>query len=257
MTELQGEQIFVVNLSKSVARKELVEKSFKLAGIDTWNIFPAVVGNDLEYEDCSQVVSKECFEFTKKAKSRQFHYNHNMGSIGCFMSHYLLWSKLCSQSKYDWFMICEDDNYIAPDFLKKLEKVLKHTNFANRKDIGVLILSWIARPYYSFKEAQTRSPQFKTAFSNGKRLTKHEHQHTKQSEQIILHNREFQGTTCYLVKKSAAEGLMNSCKDANKQLDWWMSEKRVENGIWVLAKPITHFTKLSRVSDINHTPLIK
>jgi GR25 family glycosyltransferase involved in LPS biosynthesis len=91
----------------------------KNQGIENIQIFPAVVGKDLpnkgseEYEkfgDPRKYLSLLTYFNLIKKNARRFHHqNTQWGSVGCYLSHFLLWSKLVDDPNLQSMLIFEDD----------------------------------------------------------------------------------------------------------------------------------------------------
>ncbi|MFK5040376.1 glycosyltransferase family 25 protein [Glaesserella parasuis] len=104
--------IFIINLSKSIERKEFIKSQFsKLKENDrsiNYEFFPAINGKD----------NPNFYLFDKYNEKKRFIRKGNVMSLsqlGCFASHYLLWEKCIELNT--GIIILEDDAILQNNFL--------------------------------------------------------------------------------------------------------------------------------------------
>jgi GR25 family glycosyltransferase involved in LPS biosynthesis len=239
--DFQGERIFVINMKNNGARREKVKRNLANLGIKGWNLFDAIIGKNLEHKDCQELVDADHYYKAKNIPYRETHANHNMGSIGCFKSHYEIWRKIV-EGKHDWYIIMEDDVEIPHSFIKELIYMVNHTKFGRNPEVGMIQLGTTPSPLH-----QDPKP-FKKVFKNMQMKDNH--------HGVKLMNRSFYGTSCYLISKAFAEALIDRIdeKKPNIQVDSWLASLRKDNyPIWLSLKPLTKLSVLSMTSDIKHS----
>lgn len=104
------DNIWIINLDKSIDRIEKINKNFNSLGIK-YNRFSAIYGKDILKKNMNKYVSFVCKNFLC-----------NYGIIGCALSHIQLWKQLInSEEKY--YVIFEDDIEINKDTINVINKL--------------------------------------------------------------------------------------------------------------------------------------
>ena len=128
--------IYVINLDKSKDRMQNIKRISRESNIDIER-FPALYGKNLD------------FNFLKKhnylSNKRIIKFN---GSLGCYMSHCLLWEKIYKENKYENVLILEDDCIIDKNFNQQMEELTKYIP----KDFDYIMLGSNKRKGVSFNE---------------------------------------------------------------------------------------------------------
>ena len=109
--------LFVINLKKDVERKKYMIDQFRKFNILNYIFFDAVEGS--RYKEY-----KFNIEIMKNWSDPTFKRNINYGEIGCFLSHYLIWSKVVSDN-IKAAIILEDDNTLHDNFMVSMQYVLE------------------------------------------------------------------------------------------------------------------------------------
>ena len=103
--------IYVINLDKSKDRMENIKRISKESNLNIER-FPAIYGKNLNYD----FLRKNDYLSNKKI----IKFN---GSLGCYMSHCLLWEKIYKENKYENVLILEDDCIIDKNFNQQMEEL--------------------------------------------------------------------------------------------------------------------------------------
>lgn len=116
MTNKLLDNIYVINLKKSVDRLNIIKDNFDRYNIK-FNRFDAHYGKELPNEAINSNTSLVCKNILC-----------NYGMIGCAMSHMDLWKKLVNDTNVDHYIIFEDDALIGDDFMQTIGEIdnLKH-----------------------------------------------------------------------------------------------------------------------------------
>ena len=122
---------YCINLERRQDRKDYMIELFKKEGFDNYQFYKAIDGQQLE----------PSYFIYNLFKDNDFAYRK--GFIGCALSHYYIWKELMD-SEYDFFIIYEDDINFTDDYKKKLDKVLRSTDFT---ECDYLLLG-----YHMFKD---------------------------------------------------------------------------------------------------------
>ena len=107
---------YCLNLERRQDRKDYMIKLFSKELIEDYQFYKAIDGQQL----------KPSYFIYNLFKNNDF--NYRKGVIGCALSHYMIWKELVD-SKYDFFIVYEDDIIFTDNYKQKLDKVLKSTNF--------------------------------------------------------------------------------------------------------------------------------
>jgi glycosyl transferase, family 25 len=84
-----------------------------------YEIFPAVVGKDINLIDFVSPKGYAQILMTEKTKKRTHHYDITRGAVGCYLSHLAIYKKLIN-SNLNYTIIFEDDTIMAADFYERL-----------------------------------------------------------------------------------------------------------------------------------------
>ena len=106
--------IYVINLDKSKDRMENIKRISKESNLNIER-FPGIDGKNLNYD----FLRKHGYLSDKKI----IKFN---GSLGCYMSHCLLWEKIYKENKYENVLILEDDCIIDKNFNQQMEELSKY-----------------------------------------------------------------------------------------------------------------------------------
>jgi len=83
------------------------------------NIFPAVVGKDLNLINFVSPKGYTQILLSEKTNTRARHYELTRGAVGCYLSHLSIYKKIV-ESNVNYGIIFEDDSIIASDFYKRM-----------------------------------------------------------------------------------------------------------------------------------------
>jgi collagen beta-1,O-galactosyltransferase len=108
--KLSLNEIFMINLERRKERRQKMELSFKVIGLDV-QYFPAVDGKKLNDEVLKEMNVKLLPEYEDPYHKRPM----TMGEVGCFLSHYSIWEKMV-QYNLEEVLILEDDIKFEPFF---------------------------------------------------------------------------------------------------------------------------------------------
>jgi len=180
--------VYVIHMAKNTDRLVNFNNHYNRSDlIKRYNIFPAVVGKNLNLIDFVSPQAYTQIIETEKTGKRKHHYDLTKGAVGCYLSHLSIYKKII-ESNVDYGLIFEDDSKIVRRFYSKMLEGLD--NLPDDWDIfllGVICL--------------------KCEF--GKKIVKVD---------------RFWGTHGYLIKnKSAAKLLEYLDKPLSKQIDADMS----------------------------------
>jgi len=253
--KIEDERIYVINMKTNPYRFKHMKKNLDNINVINWNLFEAINGPKLKYDNCKQIIDKEYYDKAFNEKKRESQVSHSKGSIGCFMSHYGIWEKIIQDNNYNWFIIMEDDISIPKDFHQKVLKIIKDTNFGNNQDVGYISLGYIGnldiKSAYPKEFYKLHLNTYYSKFVNGKELI-----YNLNGKGSILMNKEFTGAGCYLISKDFAKKLVEKVKKyrGNIQLDSWLSCLRSRGyPIWHTSSPIVNLSLIYIKSDIKHT----
>jgi GR25 family glycosyltransferase involved in LPS biosynthesis len=109
--EKKNGKLYCLNLERRSDRKDAITKLFRERNIKHFNFYKAVDGKDLApTEDLEKLFKNNDFGSRKAV-------------IGCALSHYNMWKELL-QTKYDYFLIMEDDIEIDIDYTNIIDKLV-------------------------------------------------------------------------------------------------------------------------------------
>ena len=107
---------YCINLERRPDRKNYMIKLFNKESITDYYFYKAIDGKQLKLSH----IIYNLFENND--------FNYRKGVIGCALSHYIIWKQLV-ESKYDFFIIYEDDITFTDNYKQKLDEVLKSVDF--------------------------------------------------------------------------------------------------------------------------------
>lgn len=108
------DKIYVINLEESKDRLENLNKQANKLNLNIER-FPAIKGKTLTEQD---LINNDYLGNIK------LKYN---GSLGCYLSHCLLWEKIYKENKYDNVLILEDDCLLPDNFIEQIQELKKYT----------------------------------------------------------------------------------------------------------------------------------
>lgn len=103
----------IVNLKRSVDRRDYVTKQMQNAGVTNYKFIEAVDGLTLELTE----------DLQKLFKGNDF--GSKKGAIGCTLSHMNIYKKLLLDRDNDYYIVFEDDVYLPSNFLNNVSSMLK------------------------------------------------------------------------------------------------------------------------------------
>jgi glycosyl transferase family 25 len=113
--------IYLIHMAKNTERLINFNNYYNNSDIafKKFEIFPAVVGKDINLIEYVSPKAYEQILQTEKTKTRKHHYDLTRGAVGCYLSHMGIYKKLlASNNKYT--IIFEDDSIMASDFYERL-----------------------------------------------------------------------------------------------------------------------------------------
>lgn len=121
-------KIQCVNLVRRKDRREVMENLFQRHGLQV-EFFPAVDGAATDPSDPQLDVV------------RNNYYDNRAGMMGCSLSHFQLWHKLCQDRDTDAYLVLEDDVKVCMDFSKKID--ILWNQLKTQPDIDILFLGFV------------------------------------------------------------------------------------------------------------------
>ena len=116
---LMWDQIYLLNIPRLKERRDYMLNEFKNNNLKV-NTHYGVDKHDINEQFLQNLL--------KKGKITQDYFNKSKnskkGTLACLLTHVGLWEKL-KESKYDHFLIFEDDCHILPNFSEKAHKYLQ------------------------------------------------------------------------------------------------------------------------------------
>lgn len=209
--------IYIIHMKKNADRMINFDKYYNNSDLKfkKYNIFPAIIGKDLNLVDYVTPNTYQQIIETEKTLSRKHHYDLTRGAVGCYLSHIAIYKKIVN-SGIPYGIVFEDDCIINSSFYEKLKDGLK--KLPNDWDIFLLGLMCIK---CDIKEDYVKVSRF-------------------------------WGTHAYIIKnKSAAKILEHLDKPLSKQIDADLSLLDKKNIIKIYSiNPVITTQEGAFVSDI-------
>jgi GR25 family glycosyltransferase involved in LPS biosynthesis len=223
-------QIIVINLKRSSSRWKRLKPQLEETRVE-FERFEAIDGKHLPRAEYSTLVSPEAMACAKRSFRSKVS-DLSWGSLGCFLSHALIWKKVESNvTNRDFYLILEDDVKVESDLKTKVDRAIGNAP----KDWGLLHIgeNWHESGPLELKTVHIRDTSW-------------------ESKNSILAN-------AYLLKPDfATELLKNAFPIPNIQVDFYINDHRKThpNKIWFIQSPIITLDKSSSTwSQINHSPM--
>lgn len=221
------EKVFIINLEKSKNRWKHMKKQMKNSNITNYERIDACYGKDLDSSKYDEERSWIDENIYKKAKLpyREMHSQHNLGSLGCYISHLKTWKKIVEEN-ISCALILEDDIDTENQKMNDIENVLINAP----KNWDILIIG----PYINIS-------QIKNVYS------KNNIHYIKLKQWVYLNS--------YIVTKSICEKLIKIAIPIQFQVDWFLGFHSNELSIYGLREPLFRMNSIATISNIIHTPL--
>lgn len=209
-------KIYIINLEKSIDRRDFISKQFNnLPRKIDYQFFKAVYGKEepnhplfLKYNE-------------KKRFERKGHYM-SLSQLGCFANHYLLWQKCIELNQ--GIIVLEDDAIIHSNFLEALEFISSDKNHFE--------FLWLSPP-----APAKRNQKGKMIYSLDK-------------IEITRYKEGWGNATGYFITPKSAKKLLDYCEEWILDVDIMM-ERYWENKVDYLAlSPFCVEPDLSKESNI-------
>lgn len=201
-------KIFVISL-KSSKRRDFVKDQFEKLNL-SFEFFDAIYGKELTDNEIDKLCSKEALK-----KSPQW---LNKSAIGCALSHYYIYKKICDEN-IERCLIMEDDMILNNDFLKILD-------YLGNKKIDEEIILLYYRAFNEVKFSTANREVINTDFNILKPYTIKDAPIT---------------TGCYYISQQAAKKLANIILPIRVAADSWeyfMQNSDFKNLKVVFPRPI-------------------
>jgi len=117
-TKLGLDEVYMINLERREDRYSRMEYNFELLGVD-FKLAAAVDGKQITQNYLNENNIQMLPEFSEPYHGRPL----TFGEIGCFMSHYKIWTDII-ESEHDTVLVFEDDIKFEPYFIQKLDYLL-------------------------------------------------------------------------------------------------------------------------------------
>ncbi|XP_076649518.1 glycosyltransferase 25 family member [Halictus rubicundus] len=112
------DQIYMINLLRRPERRTRMHRLFKELGIRVQTV-DAFDGRSLNQSILNDVGVEIMPEYSDPYHNRPM----TMGEVGCFLSHYMIWSEVI-ESDFETVIILEDDIYFEPFFREMVKSIL-------------------------------------------------------------------------------------------------------------------------------------
>lgn len=208
--------IYVINLERSVERREAIQADFEGIGIHPV-FFKAIDGQRLsEYPDLG---------YDRQRRLRRYGYELNPGEIACFASHHKLWQRILQQGD-DWAVVCEDDTALEIDFARTCRDLIA---LCTRCEID----------YVWFR------PEYATGIET---LLPVDARHT-----LVRFRNNPMGSGCYLISRSGARQLLHHAAYWNEPIDHYLGFNW-KHGLqpYGIDPPLARHHQLSCESTLGH-----
>ena len=190
--------VFVINLPKSVDRKNYVKQHFLEVGIKDYTIIEGIDGKTLS-QDQRQAVYDEAPAYQTRGRGLI------PGEIGCALSHLKCYKQLLSNNLKSAF-IFEDDCQLNQDAVQVMENIVKQLDHINQPIITLLTLA---------DYVQLRCKPFGL-----NKIFKH-YRIKKVYKAGLAHG--------YYINHYAAKKMLETFKKINQPIDTWKKIKKLIN----------------------------
>lgn len=114
--------IYIIHMETNTNRLLNFNRYYNISDLvfKKYNIFPAVIGKNLNLIDFVTPKAYEQILLTDKTKKKRFHYELTRGAVGCYLSHLSVYKKII-ESNLKYGIVFEDDSIIANDFYDRLQ----------------------------------------------------------------------------------------------------------------------------------------
>lgn len=212
-------QCFVINLEKNAERLNHFLNSYFNSDLNVIKLerFNAIYGRKLDLKDYVTNKAYDQIISAEKNGYRVRHYELTRGAVGCFLSHASIFKKLLSDNKHEFYMIFEDDAFVPPKVIHRLEYFV--TNAPN--DWDILVFGVIREVLYD-------------------------------KGQLFDKVKTWWGLFGYIINKRGAEKFMREFQvnKIDKQIDSMMSMMIVENKLNVYSSRIHLISHNAEGTDI-------
>jgi len=195
---------FVINLEKNAERLNHFLNSYSKSDLSAIKLerFNAINGRKLDLKDYVTNKANDQIISAEKNGYRVRHYELTRGAVGCFLSHASIFKKLLSDDKHEFYMIFEDDAFVPPKVINRLEHLISHAP----QDWDILVFGVIREVL-------------------------------AEKGQLFDKVKAWWGLFGYVINKRGAEKFMNEFKTnkIDKQIDSMMSMMIVENKLNVYS----------------------
>ena len=212
-------QCYVINLEKNVERLNHFLNSYSKSDLSALKLerFNAINGKKLDLKD---YVTNKAYDQIISAERNGYrvrHYELTRGAVGCFLSHASIFKKLLTDDKHEFYMIFEDDAFVPPKIIDRLEYLINHAP----QDWDILVFGVIREVL---------------------------------SDRGILYDKvkAWWGLFGYIINKRGAEKFMKEfqANKIDKQIDSMMSMMIVENKLNVYSSRVHLISHNAEGTDI-------
>ena len=114
-------EVYLIHMAKNPERLKSFQANYSNSDMSfkKFNIFPAVVGKDLNLIEYVSPKGYQQILMSEKTGTRMHHYDLTRGAVGCYLSHLSIY-KMIIEKNMKYGIIFEDDSMIANDFYKRL-----------------------------------------------------------------------------------------------------------------------------------------
>jgi GR25 family glycosyltransferase involved in LPS biosynthesis len=230
--------VYLINLPSAAARLEAAQWQFKRCGISWYHRIDGIYGKKaIESEAVQELLAPGVLE-TVRSGYRETHFQHNAGSVGCYLAHLRGWYKFISESKKPYCLILEDDISLPIDTIPKLLSVIKD-NVNSDWDALVVgnVLHWDA--------IKSSVKKVSTGY-----MSKPWYYEVQKPSWFI-------GANAYLLNRKNITYMYQHAFPIKMQFDWWLAERNMSNKmrVFTISPCITNISDLSWASSIDHSPV--
>jgi GR25 family glycosyltransferase involved in LPS biosynthesis len=114
--------IYIIHIKTNKERLINFDNYYNISDISfkKYNIFPAVIGKDLDLVNFVTPFTYKQMMETERTKKRKYHYELSRGAVGCYLSHISIYKKI-ADSNVDYGIVFEDDCIVTNDFYQRLQ----------------------------------------------------------------------------------------------------------------------------------------